>query len=159
MKMQRYCLTHGWVLPTIHDTCPECGRMTGRQAPEPDYQAAPATLTDLGKPPPGWDMVKMAEDGAMYRRQDGLLAIASVGQEQDQQFWMHISVSRKSRLPSWEDLAAVKHIFIGDNRSAYQVLPKRTSHVNLHPYCLHLFAPVVEQQDPVPDFTRGTGSL
>lgn len=45
-------------------------------------------------------------------------------------------------LPSWEDLRRVKDIFIGREVEAYQVLPKESEYVNVHPFCLHLWVPL-----------------
>jgi hypothetical protein len=56
--------------------------------------------------------------------------------------WIHVSVSRPDRLPTWAELSKVKDEFIGPNREAYQVLAAAEDHVNLHSYCLHLWAPV-----------------
>ena len=53
---------------------------------------------------------------------------------------LHVSVSRKSRLPSWEDLKRAKNTFMGLDVDAYHVIPKADDHVNLHNYCMHLWA-------------------
>jgi hypothetical protein len=60
--------------------------------------------------------------------------------------WIHLSVSRPDRLPSWEELSKVKDEFLGAEAEAYQVLAKRSDHVNTHPYCLHLWSPVDGQR-------------
>lgn len=65
------------------------------------------------------------------------------------QDWLHVSVSRRSRLPSYDDLKKIKHDFIGDDRAAYQAFPKASEHVNLHEFCLHLWSPT--EFDPFPN--------
>ena len=56
--------------------------------------------------------------------------------------FLHVSVSRRSRLPSWDDLKLVKKSFIGEDREAVHVLPKASDYINLHPYCLHLWGEI-----------------
>lgn len=71
--------------------------------------------------------------------------------------WLHVSVSRPSKMPSYDDLKAVKQLFIGDDRYAYQVFPPLAKHVNIHNYCIHLFCCL---EGPVlPDFTQGGNTL
>lgn len=78
---------------------------------------------------------------------DGLTVMRSlstwqIGPDLPKEYWFHISVSRRSRLPTWEDLAKVKRDFLGPEVEAYQVLAKESQHVNVHAYCLHLWAPL-----------------
>lgn len=56
--------------------------------------------------------------------------------------WIHVSVARPDRLPSWAELSKVKNEFIGEDLEAYQVLAANKDHINLHAKCLHLWAPV-----------------
>lgn len=112
-----------------------------------------------GKLPGGWKLLNVSADGGAWIRHDGLKVIATAATEEDFVVWIHVSCSRKSRLPSWVDLTAVKHLFIGDDRRAIQVLPEKANWINIHPYCLHLFAPMYPGLDPIPDFTRGGKSI
>lgn len=107
--------------------------------------------------PPDWRLVKTAPDGATYRCGDGLAVIASVDQELDGKLWLHVSLSRAKRLPSYEDMTRVKRLFIGRQRYAYEVHAPEAKHVNIHPFCLHLWCCL---DGPVlPDFTRGGGTI
>ena len=106
--------------------------------------------------PAGWRVLETRADGVKYQR-DGLRAIVSVAMELDGRAWMHLSVSRGMRLPSWEELRDAKDLFIGD-RYAYQVFPTRADYVNINPYVLHLWAPL-EGELPLPDFTHGKKSI
>lgn len=62
--------------------------------------------------------------------------------------WHHLSVSKPNKLPTWEELNRVKVAFFGPDREAIQVLAKESDHVNLHPYCLHLWAEVEQFHRP-----------
>lgn len=102
--------------------------------------------------PDGWD-----DDGAAWdNRGMGLRVILSVGREEDDRLWLHASVSRRSRVPTYEDLAVLRNLFLG-NRKAVMVFPEERNYVNIHPYCLHLFAAV--DHDPLPEFSRGGGTI
>lgn len=87
---------------------------------------------------------------------NGLFIMASAGEYDDGKEWLHISVSRKSRLPTYEELTRIKRDFIGDDKKAVFVLPEKEKHVNIHNYCLHLF---YSAENPLPDFTGGIGSI
>ncbi len=108
--------------------------------------------------PDGWTLVQKGENGvACINKSKGLTVITSIDNELDGKFWLHVSVSRKSRLPSWEDLRYVKDEFIGKDKKAMQVLPPQAEYVNIHDYVLHLWHCI--DGDPLPDFTRGTGMI
>lgn len=83
----------------------------------------------------------------------GMAVIITVDQIRDakgvEQPWVHLSVSRKSRMPEYEDLQMVQRFFLDENRPAYQVFPKKEEHRNLHNFCLHLWQPLGD--DPFPD--------
>lgn len=105
-----------------------------------------------------WECVEKRVDGEAYRSKSlGLLVIISKAIELDSHEWIHLSVSRRSRIPSYEDLALVKKHFLGD-RHAYQCFVPESEHVNIHPYVLHLWARV-DGAAVLPDFTRGAGSI
>lgn len=106
----------------------------------------------------GFIVIEERNDGFAYRSKSlGLVVISSVSKEADNKFWQHVSVSRKSRLPSYDDLKLVKSMFIGDDKEAYQVFVKESNHVNIHPYCLHLWSCL--DGNVMPDFTQGSGSI
>ena len=99
-----------------------------------------------------------AQDGSAWINKTlGLRVIESWNKELDGKTWHHVSVSRKSRLPSYEDLCFVKKVFIGEDKTAYQIFAKKSDHVNIHPYCLHLWHCV--DGDVTPDFTHGMGTI
>lgn len=87
----------------------------------------------------------------------GLFVTITQGVEQDKHIWIHVSISRKKREPSYYDLCDVKKIFLGENAMAYLLFPPTREHVNIHPHCLHLWS--CPDARITPDFTRGTGSI
>lgn len=101
--------------------------------------------------PPGWEMVKQGADGgAWVNRKTGMSVIVSVAIEADGQPWAHASIARKGRIPTYDDLMYLKRNWLGD-RKCIQVFPEIMYHVNIHPRCLHLFAPL--WRDPLPEFS------
>lgn len=86
-------------------------------------------------------------------RAQGLLVICSASWEADGKRWMHVSMSRHSRLPTYEDMCMVKDAFIGRERMAVQVFARAAEHVNHAPLCLHLWSCL--DGDPTPDFRHG----
>lgn len=72
----------------------------------------------------------------------------------DEALWLHVSFSRKTRDPSYFDMVRVKETFIGAERKAIMVLPKRSEHYSFAKHCLHWYSPL--DSDPLPDF-RGEG--
>ena len=55
--------------------------------------------------------------------------------------WEHVSVSRKDRCPTWEEMCQVKGMFWDDEDVVMQFHVPAKDHVNNHPYCLHLWRP------------------
>lgn len=92
--------------------------------------------------------------GRRYQGPSGLLVLLTASIEADRKRWLHISIShRGGRYPTWPELSAIKDLFCGTERTAYQVHPPSSQHVNIHQKCLHLWCPL---DGPVtPDFTRG----
>lgn len=83
----------------------------------------------------------------------GLLVICSGNVEADGKRWVHVSMSRRSRLPSYEDMGLVKNSFIGRDRLALQLFVPDAQHVNYASNCLHLWHCM--DGDPTPDFRHG----
>lgn len=68
----------------------------------------------------------------------------------DGQEWIHVSVSHKDRLPSYQEMKEIKRVFIGDERMAISIWPKARVHVNIAKNCLHLWHRA--DADPCPTF-------
>lgn len=70
-----------------------------------------------------------------------LTVLRSLSVAGDGNQWVHVSVSLPDRLPTWVEITKVKNEFIGEDMEAYQVIAAKKDHVNVHSYCLHLWAP------------------
>ena len=76
----------------------------------------------------------------VYRNKgQGLLVLVSVATKNDGHKVLHVSLSRRSRIPSWEDVKRVKNAFIGEDKEAYHVIPSMDDYINMHQFCLHLW--------------------
>lgn len=107
--------------------------------------------------PRDWAIHTLAEDGVRYISQRlNLALILSCAVEEDGKHWVHFSLSHRDRLPTWHELVKAKDWALGDV-NAYQVLPTADKYINIHPTVLHLFHCL--DGDPLPDFTRSSGSL
>ena len=59
--------------------------------------------------------------------------------------WEHVSVSarsarqRRTRTPSWREMAFIKDVFWQDEDVVVQFHPRRSEYVNQHPNVLHLW--------------------
>lgn len=105
----------------------------------------------------GWTRETPTGNGATFRSKTrGLFVMVSGAVELDGRRWIHVSVSRRDRLPSYDDLALVKRAFIGDERKALQVFAPSSEHYNLHAFCLHLWCCL--DGDGLPDF-RAMGQV
>jgi len=71
------------------------------------------------------------------RRSQTVMVIASNGCG-----WEHVSVSRRDRTPTWDEMCQVKALFWDDEDCVMQLHPPRSEWVNNHPNCLHLWRPV-----------------
>lgn len=102
--------------------------------------------------PQNWRTVMRDDEtrSMAFKSRDGLAVIVSLAFEIDNNPWIHLSVSRKKSLPSWNDLVKVKELFLGEELCAVQVIPPRSEYINHHEYCLNIFARMDDRA--VPDF-------
>lgn len=65
--------------------------------------------------------------------------------------WEHVSVRimeyGKSRIPTWDEMSAVKDVFWKDDEVVVQFHPAKEVYVNFHPHVLHLWR---SKKDPFP---------
>ena len=73
-----------------------------------------------------------------------LCVIASIGAG-----WDHVSVSLDTRCPNWREMSYIKDLFWNEDEVVMQLHVAKKDHINLHPYCLHLWKPQ-NQSIPVP---------
>ena len=86
---------------------------------------------------------------------NGMTIIATVGKFDGVQ-WLHVSFARKSKMPTYAEMQMIKRDFIGEDKKAIFVLPKKENYVNIHPNCLHLWTC---ENDILPDFDCGLGTI
>jgi hypothetical protein len=118
--------------------CPECNAPI-LSSIKKDIRWAPPRQQDL---PKRWILIKRTEGFplyGLYQFNNNLATVASIDFVGHTQIWLHISASYKNCIPSYEDLCCVKKIFIGDDNDAYHAFPRKSRHVNFHPYTLHLW--------------------
>lgn len=67
--------------------------------------------------------------------------------------WEHASVSvhKKERTPTWEEMCFVKDLFWDTEEEVIQYHPRRSEYINCHPGTLHLWRPIgIEIKRPPP---------
>ena len=79
-----------------------------------------------------------------------IISSGSVGPGNDSG-WEHVSVSRKDRCPTWDDMCFVKDLFWGEDETVIQFHPKKIKYVNVHPFCLHLWKRAGAEHELPPD--------
>ena len=76
--------------------------------------------------------------GALYGAfQIAGMRVISSGTEDER--WEHVSVSCPGRIPTWEEMCAIKNIFWDEEETVIQFHPKKSEYVNTNPNCLHLW--------------------
>lgn len=109
-------------------------------------------------PPPGWRIIERRSDGELWQNDKRQMrVIASVTTEQDGRKWLHLSMSHRNRVPTYDELTYMKRHWAGDDRKCIMVLPEKSEYININPYVLHLFCCL--DGDPLPDFTQGKNTL
>ena len=63
--------------------------------------------------------------------------------------WEHVSVSRRDRCPTWDEMCQIKALFWEESDCVIQYHPASHDYINNHPNCLHLWRPTV-REIPVP---------
>jgi hypothetical protein len=94
--------------------------------------------------PPTWREIEAGVPGLVARAFSsafGVRVLVSVENRGNATgVWLHVSLSRASKLRSWDDVREVKDTFIGRDRCAIHMVPPEKHYVNVHPYTLHLFS-------------------
>lgn len=112
----------------------------------------------------GWDRLTTTRGGAPWPREmrvfkhvSQMHAIKTI-EVRGGKPWIHVSISRDQRDPTYNDMAIAKHDLIGAGRKAIMVFAPQNEHVNIHKHCLHLFA-ALDGDDGLPDFRNEAGLL
>lgn len=72
--------------------------------------------------------------------------------------WEHVSVSRKGKLPTYDDMCRTKDTFWGEEDCVMQLHPPKSEYVNHHPYTLHLWCPIGQEIPRPPSIYVGPKS-
>lgn len=88
---------------------------------------------------PGDDYGAFAVIGPQGER---LMILASPGDASENVPWEHVSVSTKTRCPTWKEMCWVKGLFWDAEEAVMQLHPPQSEWVNNHDYCLHLWRPM-----------------
>lgn len=81
--------------------------------------------------------------GAFFLRGPKGSGLTVISSGSDTEFgWEHVSVSRRLKTPSWEEMCFVKNLFWSEDEVVMQIHPAKADYVNHHPYCLHLWRPL-----------------
>ena len=80
-----------------------------------------------------------------YFERGPLRIISSGTPEKGLPQWEHVSVSCAGRCPTWDEMAKVKAMFWGEDETVVQFHPRADRHVNLSPFCLHIWKKVGEE--------------
>jgi hypothetical protein len=72
--------------------------------------------------------------------------------------WEHVSVQPippVRRCPTWEEMCFVKDLFWDEEDCVVQYHPPRSEHVNMAPFCLHLWRPTKDEMPRPPSIAVG----
>lgn len=125
------------------------------EAPVSESMGARHPFVAALKKPAGWEERAANANpvnvwGSRLFRTPGGLAVIITVDDVVGSAWVHISVSRRSRTPSYEDLLLVRRALLGEDRPAYQVFPVKSEYRSLPgATVLHLWMPL--GADPFPD--------
>lgn len=88
----------------------------------------------------GWMPFYMGQIGFVKLPDCGTCSIV-VGT--DEGGFEHVSVSpkHKYRIPTWDDMCALKDLCFDDEEEVYEIHPKKSEYVNMQENCLHLWRP------------------
>lgn len=134
---------------------PTCSEEEYRESFALTLQHAPAFA------PLGWAEIDTSFDRRFegmkrYRRKgDGMVVILSASRWPNdaipERVWLHVSMSFRNKLPTYQDMCEVKRLFIGPHLRAIQIFAEGSQHVNICETALHLGAEVNNNLQ-LPDF-------
>lgn len=59
----------------------------------------------------------------------------------DQNGWDHVSVSKPSKTPTWEEMEWIKRMFFKPDEVCMQLHVQESEHISYHDHCLHIWRP------------------
>jgi hypothetical protein len=90
---------------------------------------------------------------------EDLMIIASPGDADEHIPWEHVSVSARSRCPHWKEMCFVKDLFWDEEEMVMQLHPPKSTWINNHKFCLHLWKPTHETIPAPPQIAVGLKEL
>ena len=103
--------------------------------------------------PPGWVIDDLRSDGASWFNKKKLMTvILSFEKHNDGNTWAHLSFSHPTRTPNYDEICYFKRNWIGDDWKSIMVFAPVDKHVNIHPYCLHLYTCLTDEH-VLPEFS------
>ncbi len=88
-----------------------------------------------------------------------LKVIASPGDAHEDIPWEHVSVSTLKSTPNWLEMCFIKDLFWDAEEAVMQLHPPRSTWINNHPYCLHLWRPLKTEIPLPPEIAVGLKDL
>jgi len=98
-----------------------------------------------------WSVRDLSGGFIRLRARSGLDVIVTCSIKGDKKRWLHVSLAHRDRLTSWDEIVDAKRALLGAEAEAYQVIPKESRYVNIHPYTHHFFHCL--DGDVLPDFS------
>lgn len=111
--------------------------------------------------PPHWKKEMKTNDGVEWvildKKKKPVLLVVATGILKEGKKWLHLSISRRNGMPSWEELKEIKGYVVGTDKHAYMVLsPEKETDSNAKLF--HLYACLDSENEDgrvLPDFTNG----
>jgi len=84
-----------------------------------------------------------------WQSADGIVVVASLDSLphltiKSKSRFLHISISRNDRYPSWDELVAIVEAIAGPDLDMAMIKPRRSDYVNLHSFAMHFWEMPVE---------------
>jgi len=112
----------------------------------------------FGPKPPGWILHQQRLDGFSWvNPKRKLYVIASMLQTNDGGKWLHLSISHRKRIPTYDEMKYLKRHWAGPMEKAIEIHVADEEHYNYCERARHLWVSL--DGDPLPDFTCGTGRI
>ena len=88
-------------------------------------------LREVSIPP---HVAALLEPGSRAFRYGGCNVIVS-----KQRAGWHLSISRKDRLPTWEEMRDARYALVPDEATMALLLPPQSEYVNVHEFCMQMY--------------------
>ena len=69
--------------------------------------------------------------------------------------WEHVSVSLPYRAPAWDEMCLIKGMFWDKDDWVVQYHPAESEYIDIHPYCLHMWRPMLGDLPTPPSWMVG----